>query len=109
VKDMVISGGVNIYPAEIEAALIDIAGIQDCAVFGIPHEEYGEALAAHVQLAPGAVLTAEEISATLLARLTKFKVPSVIRFETQMPRQDNGKIYKRRLSEPYWAGHGRRI
>jgi len=109
VKDMVISGGVNIYPAEIEAALIDIAGIQDCAVFGIPHEEYGEALAAHVQLAPGAALTAEEISTTLLARLTKFKVPSVIRFETQMPRQDNGKIYKRRLSEPYWAGHGRRI
>lgn len=109
VKDMVISGGVNIYPAEIESALIDIAGVRDCAVFGVPHEEYGEALAAHIELEPGAALTPEQIRAELERRLPRFKVPSILRLEDALPRQDNGKIYKRRLSDPYWAGHGRRI
>ncbi|WP_295528172.1 AMP-binding protein [uncultured Pseudacidovorax sp.] len=109
VKDMVISGGVNIYPAEIEAALIDIAGVRDCAVFGIPHEEFGETLAAHVELEPGARLSEAQIRTALEEVLPRFKVPSVLRFETALPRQDNGKIYKRQLSDPYWAGQGRRI
>ncbi|GAA5232618.1 AMP-binding protein [Verticiella sediminum] len=109
VKDMVISGGVNIYPAEIEAVLIEIAGVRDCAVFGVPHEEWGETLAAHIELEPGAALTPEAIRAELERMLPRFKVPAILRFESSLPRQDNGKIYKRRLSDPYWAGHSRRI
>lgn len=108
-KDMVISGGVNIYPAEIEAALIGIVGVRDCAVFGIPHDEFGEALAAHVELEGGATLTQADIQEQLAVRLARFKIPSVVRFEKNLPREDNGKIYKRRLSDPYWKGRQRRI
>ena len=108
-KDMVISGGVNIYPAEIEGALHSMSTIRDCAVFGIPDEEYGEALAAHIELMPGAQANAHDIRAYLSDKLASFKIPKVIRFEGGLPRDDNGKIYKRRLSEPYWAEVGRRI
>lgn len=108
-KDMVISGGVNIYPAEIEGALHSMSTVSDCAVFGIPDEEYGEALAAHIELIPGAPANEEDIRTFLGDRLSRFKIPRVIRFESGLPRDDNGKIYKRRLSEPYWAGVGRRI
>ncbi|RYF31978.1 MAG: long-chain fatty acid--CoA ligase [Comamonadaceae bacterium] len=109
VKDMVISGGVNIYPAEVEAALLSIAGIRDCAVFGIPHEEFGETLAAHIELEPGHDLEATAVTRALEQVLPRYKVPSLICFDSALPRQDNGKIYKRRLSEPYWEGQGRRI
>lgn len=109
VKDMVISGGVNIYPAEIEAVLMNIAGVRDCAVFGIPDDEFGEALAAHIEAEPDARLEPADLRAQLATRLAKFKVPSVIRIEPALPREDNGKIYKRRLSDPYWEGYRRRI
>lgn len=108
-KDMVISGGVNIYPAEIEAALIGIVGVRDCAVFGIPDDEFGEALAAHVELDDGTSLTHADIHEQLAARLARFKIPSVIQFEKNLPREDNGKVYKRRLSDPYWKGRVRRV
>jgi long-chain acyl-CoA synthetase len=107
--DMVISGGVNIYPAEIEATLLALAGVRDCAVFGIPHEEFGETLCAHIEPEPGAVLDEAGIHQWLRKRLAAFKVPSLIRFETNLPREDSGKIMKRQLREPYWAGTGRRI
>ncbi|WP_416898190.1 MAG: acyl-CoA synthetase [Minwuia sp.] len=107
-KDMVISGGVNIYPAEIESVLIGMPGIRDCAVFGVPDEEYGESLAAHVQLADTAI-TEAEIRSYLGKRLAKFKVPKLIVFESELPRQDSGKIFKRKLREPYWAEAGRQI
>jgi len=108
-RDMVISGGVNIYPAEIETALLAQPEVRDCAVFGIPDEEFGEALCAYVELEPGAVLDEAEIRAFLRGRLADFKVPRVIRFETDLPREDSGKIVKRKLREPYWAGIGRQI
>lgn len=108
-KDMVISGGVNIYPAEIEGALHTMPTINDCAVFGIPDEEYGEALAAHIELVPGASTNEEDIRVYLSDKLASFKIPKVIRFANGLPRDDNGKIYKRHLSESYWAGVGRRI
>lgn len=108
-KDMVISGGVNIYPAEIEAALLQIPGVRDCAVFGVPHEEFGETLAAHIEPEPGASIGAADITRELERTLPRYKVPSVVRFEAALPRQDNGKIYKRQLSDPYWQGHGKRI
>ena len=107
--DMVISGGVNIYPAEIEAALQMLSGVADCAVFGIPDAEFGEALACAVQLSDGASLSAEDVQAFLKSRLATFKVPKVVTFHAQMPREDTGKIFKRKLREPYWAGADRRI
>jgi long-chain acyl-CoA synthetase len=107
--DMVISGGVNIYPAEIEAGLQMMPGVADCAVFGIPDTEFGEALAAAVQPLPGAALDAEQVIAWLQDHLAGYKVPRVVTFHTEMPREDTGKIFKRRLREPYWAGVNRRI
>ncbi len=107
--DMVISGGVNIYPAEIEAVLQSMAGVADCAVFGIPDPEYGEALAAVVQLQPQTDVTARQVTDFLQQRLAGYKVPKVIAFVADMPREDTGKIFKRKLREPYWAGMQRRI
>ena len=107
--DMCISGGVNIYPAEIEAALTLMPGVADCAVFGIPDAEFGEALAAVVQPAPGAQLDAAQVQSYLRGRLAGFKVPKLVTFQAEMPREDTGKIFKRKLREPYWAGLARRI
>jgi long-chain acyl-CoA synthetase len=106
---MVISGGVNIYPAEIEAVLITMPEVADCAVFGIPDAEFGEALAAHVQPYGGAAIEREAVRAFLKARIADFKVPRVIEFSDALPREESGKIFKRRLREPYWKEAGRRI
>jgi long-chain acyl-CoA synthetase len=108
-SDMVISGGVNIYPAEIEAALHGMPGVHDCAVFGVPSDEFGEALAAAVQPEPGASLDAESVRAWLAARIASYKVPRVVEFRDALPREDSGKIFKRKLREPYWEKAGRRI
>jgi long-chain acyl-CoA synthetase len=107
--DMVISGGVNIYPAEIEAVLVQMKGVADCAVFGVPHEEFGEALLAVVQPVPGATLDAAAIQAWLHDRLANYKVPRRIVFQDELPREETGKIFKRKLREPYWAGMARRV
>jgi len=108
-RDMVISGGVNIYPAEIEAALVSMPGVRDCAVFGIPDAEYGESLCACVEPAAGAKLGKSDVEAWLRARLAAYKVPRRIEFHASLPREDTGKIFKRRLREPFWKDAGRRI
>lgn len=108
-SDMVISGGVNIYPAEVEAALLTLPGVADCAVFGIPDDEYGESLAAVVQLARESGLSEAHVRAHLQTRLANFKVPRVIEFRAELPREDSGKIFKRLLREPYWRGKDRSI
>jgi long-chain acyl-CoA synthetase len=108
-SDMVISGGVNIYPAEIEAVLMTLPGVADCAVFGIPDPEFGEGLAAAVQVRDGEALTADEVQSFLRQRIANYKVPRVVSFHATLPREDSGKIFKRLLREPYWAAAGRRI
>jgi long-chain acyl-CoA synthetase len=108
-RDMVISGGVNIYPAEIEAALLALPGVRDCAVIGIPDDEFGESLCACIEAETGATLGEAEVRAFLGERLAGFKVPHTIRFERDLPREDTGKIIKHRLRDPYWAAAGRRI
>jgi long-chain acyl-CoA synthetase len=108
-RDMVISGGVNIYPAEIEAALHAVAGVHDCAVFGIPDDEFGEALMAVVEPQAGVTLDVASIRAQLKASLADYKVPKHVEIHTQLPREDSGKIFKRRLRDPYWERAGRRI
>jgi len=111
-SDMIISGGVNIYPAEIENALSSHPAVDDVAVFGIPHEEWGEEIKAVVQPAPGAepgpALT-EDLLAFLDGRLARFKLPRTIDYVAELPRDPNGKLYKRRLRDPYWAGRDRAI
>jgi long-chain acyl-CoA synthetase len=108
-SDMVLSGGVNIYPAEIEAALAALDGVADSAVFGIPDDEYGETLMAVIEPQAGAGLDVETVRRHLLERLADFKVPRRIEFAASLPREETGKIFKRRLREPYWAGRERRI
>ena len=111
-SDMIISGGVNIYPAEIESELACHPAVADCAVFGIPHEEWGEEIKAVVEPAaghePGEELTAELLG-FLAGRLAKFKLPRSIDYVAELPRDPNGKLYKRRLRDPYWAGRGQSI
>jgi long-chain acyl-CoA synthetase len=107
--DMVISGGVNIYPAEIEAVLQGMPGVADAAVFGIPDDEFGEALAAAVQVRAGQEITAEQVRSYLSTRLAGYKVPRTVTFHEQLPREDSGKIFKRLLREPFWAGRSRRV
>ncbi|MGH3206535.1 MAG: acyl-CoA synthetase [Trebonia sp.] len=111
-SDMIISGGVNIYPAEIEAELSCHPAVDDVAVFGIPHDEWGEEIKAVVQPADGTAagpgLTAE-LLAFLGGRIAKFKLPRTIDYVAELPRDPNGKLYKRRLRDPYWAGRERVI
>jgi long-chain acyl-CoA synthetase len=108
-RDMVISGGVNIYPAEIEAVLHAMPGVKDCAVFGIPDTEFGEKLMAVVEPAGAAALAADEVRAYLRSHLADYKVPKAIEIARNLPREDSGKIFKRRLRDPYWQKEGRRI
>jgi long-chain acyl-CoA synthetase len=108
-RDMVISGGVNIYPAEIEAALQGVPGVHDCAVFGIPDDEFGEAVMAVVEPQAGAMLDPAAIRTGLKALLADYKVPKHVEILRNLPREDSGKIFKRRLRAPYWERAGRRI
>lgn len=108
-KDMVISGGVNIYPAEIEAELHKMPGVGDCAVFGIPDDEFGESLCAVVQPQPGVTLKEADVRSFLRERVAGYKVPKRVEFKSDLPREDSGKIFKRKLREPYWEAAGRRI
>lgn len=95
--DMVISGGVNIYPAEIEAALMEIDGVADCTVLGAPDPEFGEKLIAFVQPLPGLRPDPAALEAALRERIAGYKVPRDFRFSASLPRDDNGKIFKRIL------------
>jgi long-chain acyl-CoA synthetase len=108
-RDMVISGGVNIYPAEIEAVLHGVPGVHDCAVFGIPDDEFGESLMAVVEPQQGINLDTATIRTELKAALADYKVPRRIEIQTDLPREDSGKIFKRRLRDPFWEAAGRRI
>src|SRR3954451_9820759 len=108
-NDMIISGGVNIYPAEIEACLIGLEGVLDCAVFGIPDEGMGEAVCAHVHHDPQAGLTEDAVRDHVAASLARYKVPRVVVLADELPREDSGKVFKRLLREPYWAGRERAI
>lgn len=108
--DMIISGGVNIYPAEIEAALLAHPAVADAAAFGIPHADWGEEVKAVVEAADGHVpgpALAAEILAHCADLLAGFKRPKTVDFVPAMPRDPNGKLYKRRLRDPYWEGHER--
>lgn len=100
-KDLIITGGLNVYPAEIEAAIDEIPGVAECAVIGVPHSDFGEAVMAVVAQQPGATLTEDGIGAALAARLANFKRPKCVAFVDALPRNTMGKIEKARLRETY--------
>ncbi len=110
--DMIISGGVNIYPAEIEGVLCGHPAVLDAAVFGIPNEEFGEEVKAAVELTPGHTpvpALEEQIVAWCREHLAGYKAPRTIDFVEKLPRHPTGKLYNRLLRDPYWQGTGRRI
>jgi acyl-CoA synthetase (AMP-forming)/AMP-acid ligase II len=108
-RDMIISAGVNIYPAEIEDALHRHPAVEDVAVFGVPDDEWGERVHAAVAVRPGHALTADELRAFARRHLADYKVPRDISFPTEFPRDAAGKLLKRVLREPHWTGRGQKI
>jgi acyl-CoA synthetase (AMP-forming)/AMP-acid ligase II len=109
VKDMIISGGENIYPAEVENAIHGCPGVADAAVIGVPDEMWGEAVKAMVVAAPGCAPTEAEIIAWGRRRIAGFKAPKSVTFVEALPRNASGKILRRELRLPYWEGHGRAV
>jgi len=109
IKDMIVSGGENIYPAEVENALMQHPAVADGAVIGVPDEKWGEAVKACVVLKPGVRTSEPEILAFMRERIAHFKCPRTVDFLETIPRNPTGKILKRVLREPYWAGHERRV
>jgi long-chain acyl-CoA synthetase len=110
--DMIISGGVNIYPAEIEGVLITHPKIRDVAVFGVPDEDWGESVKAVVELEPGITPgpeLIEELRTFASTQLAKHKRPRTFDFTDALPRDPSGKLYKRKLRDPYWEGRDRKI
>jgi len=109
---LIISGGVNIYPAEIEGVLVAHPAVADVAVFGVPDDEWGESVKAAVELVadaePSEALAAE-LKAFVGARLARFKIPRSIDFEAALPRLPNGKLYVKALRDRHWQGRARRI
>ena len=106
---MIISGAENIYPAEVENAIIGHQEIADVAVIGVPDERWGEAVKAIIVLKPDATATAEEIVAFARNRIAGYKLPKTIDFVPALPRNPSGKVLRRELRAPYWVGHTRRI
>lgn len=108
-KDMIVSGGVNIYPAEIEAAIIRHPDVQDVAVIGIPDEEFGEQVKAFCELKPGHATTPDDILAHCKDILASYKRPRSVEILAELPRNTMGKLLKRELREPYWQGRERKV
>jgi long-chain acyl-CoA synthetase len=109
-KEMIVSGGENVYSGEVEAAIYEITEVKEAAVFGIPDEKWGELVAAAVVLRPGTRLSVEELKQYCKARIASYKVPRHIEFMTEeLPKSGSGKILKRVLREKYWAGQPRRV
>ena len=110
--DMIISGGANIYPAEIEAVLVTHPAVHEAAVFGVPNEEFGEEVKAVVELIAEQSPTAElaaELVALCRAQLAGYKTPRSLEFRNSLPRAETGKLQKRLLRDPYWDGTARKI
>jgi long-chain acyl-CoA synthetase len=110
--DMIITGGANVYPAEVEATLLGHPAVRDVAVFGIPDDDWGEQVKAAVELSDGWDPDDATVKAILdhcEGRIAHYKTPRSVDFVTEMPRDPNGKLYKRKLRDPYWVAHERSI
>ena len=108
-KDMIVSGGENVYPAEVESAIFGCPGVADVAVIGVPDEQWGEAVKAIVVRAAGSRIAAEEVIAFARERIAGYKLPKSVDFLYALPRNPSGKILKRELRRPYWEGRERQV
>jgi acyl-CoA synthetase (AMP-forming)/AMP-acid ligase II len=109
VKDMIVSGGENVYPREVENALFEHPDIVDAAAIGVPDSKYGETVMAFVVARPGATLGTEDVSAHCRAHLAGYKIPRRVEFCEALPRNASGKVLKTELRAPYWEGHTRNV
>jgi long-chain acyl-CoA synthetase len=109
VKDMIVSGAENVYPAEVENALMTHPDVRDVAVIGVPDEKWGEAVKAVIVPSAGASPAEADLIAFARERLAGYKLPKSIDFTTELPRNPSGKLLKRQLREPYWTGVERRV
>ena len=109
VKDMIVTGGENVYPAEVENVLYAHPAVLEAAVVGVPSERWGETVKAFVVLRPGASATEAELIDACRAELAHFKCPTSIELRDELPRNATGKVLRRKLREPYWRGIDRRI
>jgi long-chain acyl-CoA synthetase len=109
VKDMIISGAENIYPAEVENAIYGHPSVAEVAVIGVPDQKWGEAVKAVVVLKRDASADASDIQAYARSRIADFKVPKSVDFVDALPRNASGKVLRRQLQEPYWAGRERKV
>jgi acyl-CoA synthetase (AMP-forming)/AMP-acid ligase II len=108
-RDMIISGGFNVFPSEIEKAVVAHPGVQDCAVVGVPDPEWGEAVKAIVELKPGAAVTVADLAAFCRQRLAGFKAPKSFEIWPELPRSAAGKVLRRKVRERFWQGRERAI
>lgn len=108
-KDMIVTGGFNVYSAEVEQVILALPQVQDCVVIGVPDEKWGEAVHAVVQIKPGTSLTESDVIAACRPRLGGVKTPKSVEFREQLPRSPVGKALKREIRDGYWAGHARKI
>src|SRR6202008_4615403 len=109
VKDMIVSGGENVYPAEVENAIFGHPAVADVAVIGVPDERWGEAVKAIVVKKPGVAPHPSEIIAYARERIAGYKLPKSVDFVDALPRNPSGKVLRRELREPYWVGRERRV
>ena len=109
IKDMIVTGGENVYPAEVENALFGHPAVADVAVIGVPDSRWGEAVKAIVVLRSGQTASAEEIVAYARPRIAGYKLPKSIDFVAALPRNPSGKVLRRALRAPYWEGRDRLV
>ena len=109
IKDMIISGGENVYPAEVENAIYGHPAVSEVAVIGVPSEKWGEEVKAIVAMKPGQSATEAEIIAWARERIATFKTPKSVEFTDALPRNASGKVLRRTLREPFWAGRERQV
>ncbi|HVK79487.1 MAG TPA: fatty acid--CoA ligase, partial [Verrucomicrobiae bacterium] len=109
IKDMIISGAENVYPAEVENAIHGHPAVAEVAVIGVPDDKWGEAVKAIVVVKPGASADADDIIAYARTKIAAFKAPKSVDFIDVLPRNPSGKILRRQLREPYWAGRERQV
>jgi len=108
-KDMIITGGFNVFCAEVEAAVMELPKVRECAVMGVPHEKWGEAVTAIVVLREGESLAAEEVIAHCKSRLGGVKAPKTVEFHAEIPKTPTGKTDKKALRKPFWVRADRAV
>ena len=108
-RDMILTGGYNVYPTEIENAISALPEVEEVAVVGIPDERWGETIKAVVVVSPGSTLDADAVLAACRARLADYKKPRSIEFVDALPKTGSGKIMRRQIRDAHWAGRERSV